>query len=96
MCETCLESELEYKHWPGHACSKNVKGNFIACEFLVKGVDTFGVVLYRKPVNFIFHFDEVHFGFSIRYNNSLFGNYCLKSNIVKRNSISFSCFPEYI
>ena len=56
MCETCLKSELEYKHWPGHVCSKNVKGNFIACELLVKGVDTFGVVLFCKPTTRKFYF----------------------------------------
>ena len=27
------------------------------------------------PVNFILHFAELHIGSSIRYNNTLFGNY---------------------
>ena len=90
---TCLWSELEYKQWSGQVCSENVKAKCIACELSVRSVATFCMVLYRnqRPVNFIFHFS-----FCIRYKNNLFGNYFLKCNIVKRNSISFNnfCFSE--
>ena len=43
-----LWSELENKQWPSQARYKNIKANFIACEFSVKRVVTFGLVLYRN------------------------------------------------
>ena len=49
--------------------NKNIKVKFIACDYSVKRVVTFGVVLYRNqwPVNCIFHFSELHIGSSIRF-----------------------------
>ena len=73
---------------------KNTNTNFIACELLVQRVDTFGVVLYRiqRPVNFTLHFIELQIGSSIKYKNTLFGNYFLKcNNIVKLIQL----FSEY-
>ena len=71
--------------------------NFFACELLVNRVDTFEVVLYRNqwPVNFILHSAELHIGSSIRYENTLYGNYFLNCYIVKIILISFNCFSEY-
>ena len=55
------------------------------------------MVLYRNqwPVNCIFHFAELHFGSSIRYESTLFKKYFFKCYIVKRK-ISFDCFSEYL
>ena len=42
------------------------------------------------------HFAELHIGSSIRYKNTLVGNYFLKCNEIKRILISsFNCFSEY-
>ena len=59
---------------------QNIKTKFIACDFLVKKVVTFGVVLYlnQGPVNGILHFAELHIDSSIRYKKTLVGNYFLK------------------
>ena len=44
-----------------------------------------------------FHFAELHIqGSIIKYKNTLFGNYFLKCNEVKRIVISFNCCSEYI
>ena len=77
--------------------TKNVKAKFIACEFSVKRVVTFGVVQYRnqRPVNCILHFAELNIGSSIRYKYTLVGNYFLKGNKIKRILISFNCFSLY-
>ena len=45
--------------------------------------------------NFILHFDEVHIGSSIRYKTTLFVNYFLKRNKVKRILISLNRCSEY-
>ena len=47
--------------------AKNINAKFIACDFSVKRVVTFGMVLYRNqwPVNFNLHFAELHIGCSI-------------------------------
>ena len=49
--------------------TKIIKAKLIACDFLVKRVVIFGVVLYRNqcPVNCILRFAELHIGSSIRY-----------------------------
>ena len=72
--------------------AKNINANFFACELWVKRVGTFGVVLYHNqcPVNFVLYFAELHTSNSIRYENTLFGNYFLKCHIVKRILISFT------
>ena len=43
--KTCLWSELETKHRLGKLYTKNIKAKFIACDFAVKRVAAFGVVL---------------------------------------------------
>ena len=45
---------------------KNIKAKFLACELWV---------------NFVLHFAELHIGSSIKYENTLFGNYFLKCYI---------------
>ena len=47
-------------------------------------------------VNFILYFAELHSGNSIRYKITLFEKCNLKCYKVKRISISFNCFSEYI
>ena len=76
---------------------KKLNAIFFACEFWVKRVGTFGVVLYRNewPVIFILHSAELHIGGSIGYKNALYGNYFLNCYIVKRILISFNCLTEY-
>ena len=76
---SCLWSELKHKQWPGKVAVKNMNANIFAYELRVKGVDTFGLVLYHNqwPVNDILHFAELHMW-------SPFGNYFLKGYIVKR------------
>ena len=56
------------------------------------------MVLYRNqwPVNLILHVTKLHIGSSVRYKNTLFGNYYLIYYIVKIILISFNCFSEYI
>ena len=56
------------------------------------------MVPYRNqwPVHFILHFTELQISNSIKYENTLFKKYFLKSYIVKRNFISFNCFSEYM
>ena len=75
---------------------KNINVNIIACELLVKRVDTFSMVLYRNqlPVNFTLHFAEMQFSSYIKNKKTLFGNYDLKCNIVERILISFNCFSR--
>ena len=62
-----------------------IYSNSIACEILVKRVDTFGVVLYRnqRPVNFTLHYSKLQIGSSIKCKTTLFGNYFLQCNKVK-------------
>ena len=43
--KTYLWSELEIKQFPGQAFNKNIKAKFIACDFSIKRVVTFGVVV---------------------------------------------------
>ena len=48
-------------------------------------------------VKFILHFAELRIGSSIRYENTLFGNYSQMLYSQKNfNLISFNCFSEYI
>ena len=65
--------------------AKNTKPEFIACEPSVKGVVTFGVVLYRnqRPIELNFPYAELHIGSFIRYKN--IGNYFLKCDISQKN-----------
>ena len=60
------------------------KAKFIACDFLVKRVVTFGAELYR--------FADLHIGSFIRYKQILDKNYFPKCNKLKRILISFNCF----
>ena len=64
---------------------KNKNAKFFACELWIKGVGTFGVILYRShwPINLILHFAKLHIGSSIRYKNILFQKYFIKDYIVK-------------
>ena len=50
----------------------------------------------QSSVNFIFHFAELQSGSSITDKKTVFGNYVLKCNKVKRILISSNCFSEYI
>ena len=72
------------------AQNKNAKK--IASELSVKRVVSFGMVLYgyQRPIKSFFLFANSHIGISIRYRNTFYGNYFLKSNIVKIILISFN------
>ena len=69
--------------------AKNKNAKFFACELRVKRVGIFDVVLYRSqwPVNFIFHFAELHIGSYIRYENNLFKNIFFKCYCQKKFNI---------
>ena len=96
--KTFLWSKLENKERPGQVCNKKYESKLIACEFLLKRVVTFGVVLYRNhgPINFNLHFAELQIGGSIKNKNALFGKYFLNCKKVKIILVSFNCFSEYI
>ena len=83
---TCLWSKLEHKHDQVKVAAKNISAKIFACEFWVKRVGAFGMVLYRYQcsINFILHFFELHSGSSIRYEITLFQNTFLKWYKVKR------------
>ena len=46
--KTFLWLDLENKQRPGKFCSRKYKANFTACDLSVKGVVTFGVILYSN------------------------------------------------
>ena len=46
-------------------------------------------------LHFILHFTGLHIGSSVRYKNTLVGNYFLKCNKIDIILIPFSCFSEY-
>ena len=66
---------------------------FFACGLWVKGVGTFGVVLYsnQRSVNFILHFAKLHIDSSTRYEIFFIGFFFLKCYLVKTRLISFNC-----
>ena len=47
-------------------------------------------------LHFILHFAGLHIGSSVRYKNTLVGNYFLKCNKIETTLISFSSFSEYL
>ena len=78
--------------------TKNIKSKFIACDFSVRRVVTFCVVLHRNQrlVNCIVHFAELHIGSSIGY--KILWLEIIFSNVIKSkklNKIILQLFSEY-
>ena len=83
---TLVGTLVRFEVRPGRVCSNIFEANFTACELSVKRVVTF---VTNDPY-LILHFAELLIDSSIRYKNTLFGNYFLQCNKVKIILIPFN------